>query len=372
MFCPVRLPVSTAVLGCLVLLGMSCSRSKGGIDGTDESKDHIPPSAISDLTVTNTSTTSITLRWTAPGDDGDSGQAALYDLRYSEAAITDQDWDSATIVPGVAEPSPTRTADSAVVSDLEEDSTYYFALRTADELGNWSHLSNVVSASCFENVVVPIGDTALERIIRFYVNRPTGDITRLDMLTVWAINAWSQHLHDLSGLEYCTNLVALRLSNNSVTDLTPLSNLQNLRTLDMGYNGLSEIGPLASLALLDTLKLNSNNLSDLTPLSGMTQLKNLELAYNAIENLTPLDGKTAIRELSLEGNQIVFVNALYGLTGLEKLRLGNNLINDLLPLAYNSGLGMGDTIWLEGNPLSAATTDSLIGVLQNRGVTVLR
>lgn len=258
------------------------------------------------------------------------------------------------------------------MSDLEEDSTYYFAIRTADELGNWSHHSNVVSASCFENIVVPITDSALERIIRAYVDRPTGEITRLDMLKVWAINAWSQHVHDLSGLEYCTNLLALRMFNNSVTDLTPLSGLQSLRMLDMGYNGLSDVGSISSLVLLDTLKLNSNNLSDLTSLSGMTRLTNLELAYNAIWSLTPLDGKTTIRDLSLDGNQIVFVNALYGLTGLEKLRLRNNLINDLLPLAYNSGLGTGDTIWLDGNPLLAATTDSLIGVLQSRGVTVIR
>ena len=53
--------------------------------------------------------TSITLTWTAPGDDGDIGTAASYDIRYSLSSINASNWNDATQVTG--EPSP-QTAGS--------------------------------------------------------------------------------------------------------------------------------------------------------------------------------------------------------------------------------------------------------------------
>ena len=43
----------------------------------------------------------VTLRWTATGDDGTSGTATQYDLRYSLAPITAQNFTSASAIPGV-------------------------------------------------------------------------------------------------------------------------------------------------------------------------------------------------------------------------------------------------------------------------------
>jgi Leucine-rich repeat (LRR) protein len=369
-----RFCLIASVLCGLTLMTASCSKSKDGIDGTDESRDHVPPSAITDLAVTNMSPTGAALTWTAPGDDADSGLATAYDLRYFGSTITELNWDSAAVVTGVAAPSPTQMPDSATVTELKRDSTYFFAIKAADESGNWSHLSNVTDVTCLDNVKVSISDTALERIIRFQVNRPIGDIYQLDLLDLFEINAWNQHIQSLGGLEHCANLQALRLFNNAVADLTPLAGLGHLRVLDLSVNGLADndLAPLASLTELDTLKLSGNQFSDLSPLTGLDHLSFVDLSYNAIWILSPLAGHTSIRELSLDGNQIVFVNALYGLTGLERLRLTNNQIDDLLPLAYNTGLGVGDTVWLTSNPLSAISTDSLIGVLEARGVTVVR
>ena len=49
-------------------------------------------------------TTSVALRWTAPGDDGMCGQAQSYDVRYSSSPITSQNFAQATEVSG--EPAP--------------------------------------------------------------------------------------------------------------------------------------------------------------------------------------------------------------------------------------------------------------------------
>ena len=56
--------------------GCGGEKHNPGPDGT-------PPATITNLTVLAADDTSITLGWTAPGDDGDRGTAARYDLRYS-------------------------------------------------------------------------------------------------------------------------------------------------------------------------------------------------------------------------------------------------------------------------------------------------
>ena len=90
---------------------------------------------------------SVTLRWTAPGDDGSVGTAAQYDVRYSTSAITANNWNSATQVTGEPAPKVAGSAESFTINSLTANTTYYFAVKTADEATNWSGLSNVVSVT---------------------------------------------------------------------------------------------------------------------------------------------------------------------------------------------------------------------------------
>lgn len=355
-----------------VFILLACRKPKNDITGQDETLDNTRPAAIVDLAVTAMAVNGVSLQWRATGDDGDSGTAAAYDLRYLNHEITDVNWDSAAQARGLPAPGPAGSIDSFSVINLLEDSTYYFAIKAIDEAGNRSGLSNVVQAVCFDDYAVTFADTAFERVIRFYVHKPTGDILRSDMLRFGRISAGGQHISDLTGIEHCRNLTALLLWNNHVTDLTPVSGLTGLRVLNVGYNGMSDISPLAALVHLDTLQLASNVIEDLSALAGLDSLSELILSANLIWNTAPLAGKTTIRHLALDNNQIMFVNPLYNMTGLDRARLFNNLIEDILPLAYNPGLGAGDTLWLAGNPLSAAATDSLITVLRDRGVTIIR
>jgi VCBS repeat protein/fibronectin type III domain protein/FG-GAP repeat protein len=105
--------------------------------------DVTPPASIADLTPTTSSSSSVTLSWTAPGDDGTSGTAAAYDLRYSTSAITAGTFAAATQVTGEPSPASAGTAESMVVSGLAASTTYYFAIETSDEVPNFSSLSNV-------------------------------------------------------------------------------------------------------------------------------------------------------------------------------------------------------------------------------------
>ncbi len=84
----------------------------------------------------------VTLNWTAPGDDGPSGSAASYDLRYSRSPIVSvADFAAATPVAGAPVPQAAGAIESMVVSLPQ--GTYHFALRSMDDSGNQSGLSNV-------------------------------------------------------------------------------------------------------------------------------------------------------------------------------------------------------------------------------------
>ena len=116
------------------------------------SGDATPPAAIADLSVTSATGNSLALRWTAPGDDNNTGTATSYDIRYSTSAITASNWASATTV--TAEPTPlvAGTVQTYTVTGLQPSQTYYVAMRASDERNNVSSLSNVVNGSTLDTV----------------------------------------------------------------------------------------------------------------------------------------------------------------------------------------------------------------------------
>jgi hypothetical protein len=108
-------------------------------------KDSTPPGRITDLEAVSPTLNSITITWTAPGDDRDKGQAAKYDIRYSEQVITDETWGDAEKVVDPPRPKEAGSSEKFVVSGLSSGKTYYFGIKTQDEAGNESELSNIPS-----------------------------------------------------------------------------------------------------------------------------------------------------------------------------------------------------------------------------------
>jgi lysophospholipase L1-like esterase len=109
--------------------------------------DIIAPSRIGDLSVEFTTNTSITLGWTAPGNDESIGTASSYDIRYSTSAITNEsDFARANIVSGVSTPKESGTWEVFSVTGLQSGIGYYFAMRAVDGWGNKGDLSPAVYA----------------------------------------------------------------------------------------------------------------------------------------------------------------------------------------------------------------------------------
>lgn len=132
---------------------LNARRAVGAEEGPDN--DMMAPDAVSDLAATATTFSSISLEWTASGDDGVSGSAYAYDLRYATSPIADEnDWASATRASG--EPLPALAGDSEtyLLDGLQPNTPYYVALQVLDEAGNVSGLSNTAEAT---TAAVPAG-----------------------------------------------------------------------------------------------------------------------------------------------------------------------------------------------------------------------
>ncbi|GEM_PF-4230855 len=114
------------------------------------------PATITDLALSNPTSSSIGLTWTAPGDDGNTGTAASYDIRYSTSAINDGNFSSATQVAGEPAPQIAGTVQTMTVAGLSSDTAYFFAIKTADEAGNISNISNIVSITTLTGPPPPI------------------------------------------------------------------------------------------------------------------------------------------------------------------------------------------------------------------------
>lgn len=94
---------------------------------------------------TNNATNSARLGWTAVGDDGMTGQASVYDVRRSGTSLVTNQWLGASRLIYPTIPSLPGTQDTLRVTGLHADSTYWFAVRTGDEVPNWASWSNVTS-----------------------------------------------------------------------------------------------------------------------------------------------------------------------------------------------------------------------------------
>ncbi len=112
-----------------------------------KTSDTAPPDPVTNLSVGSPTATSIPLTWTATGDDGSTGQASSYDLRYSTQLIDNTNFDSATQVAGVSGPAPAGSIENVTVSGLQAGTQYFVAVKVVDEAGNSSTLSNVVTST---------------------------------------------------------------------------------------------------------------------------------------------------------------------------------------------------------------------------------
>lgn len=89
-------------------------------------------------------------------------------------------------------------------------------------------------------------------------------------------------IQELSGLEFCTNIVTLDLSNNRIFDITNIGYLHLLEELDLSFNQISQIDVLSELEYLKILDLSFNHINDIRPIFDLTRLEYVNTVDNPI------------------------------------------------------------------------------------------
>jgi hypothetical protein len=110
--------------------------------------DYTPPSAVSGLNAAQKQPYSALLNFTAPGDDGVTGQAVAYEIRYSTSPISSEDaWNAATVFANGFMPKRGGKAESLRILGLAQNTTYHVAVRARDYGGNLGGLASVSFAT---------------------------------------------------------------------------------------------------------------------------------------------------------------------------------------------------------------------------------
>jgi preprotein translocase subunit YajC len=258
-------------------------------------------------------------------------------------------------------------------SDLQKLTSFYAPYRSIIDLTGMEHCINLVSLDLHNNRISDIsplaGLTKLEWLDLSY-NRisnisPLAGLTSLKWLYLY-----NNLISNISPVANLTNLKYLFLQTNQISNISPLANLTNLTRLLLFSNQISDISPLTNLAKLTWLYLQKNQISNISPLANLTNLTQLDLSHNQVTGISPLANLTNLTYLSLHSNQIVDISPLANLTDLMWLYLQNNDISNIYPLVDNDGLGTGDMVYLNGNPLSEDSRNIYIPELEARGVIV--
>jgi hypothetical protein len=112
--------------------------------------DSIPPLAINDLLVIDTTSSSLILRWTVPLDSTRNGIVA-YDIRISTSPINDNTaFSNAQQLTFQGAPDTIGAVENLLVENLAFNTIYYFAIKSSDLWGNISEISNQAVGKTFQ------------------------------------------------------------------------------------------------------------------------------------------------------------------------------------------------------------------------------
>jgi Leucine-rich repeat (LRR) protein len=258
-------------------------------------------------------------------------------------------------------------------SDLEGLTSFFAADKSIANLSGLEDCINLVTLDLHDNQISNIsalaGLTKLEWLDLSY--NLVSDVSPLAGLTnlKWLYLHYNR-IGNITPLTNLTKLVGLYLYWNEISNISPLANLTNLTKLLLFSNQISAISPLTNLTKLTWLYLQDNQISNITALANLTNLTQLDISDNQVSGIAPLANLTNLIYLSLHSNQISDISVLTNLTNLVWLYLQENDIANVYPLTQNGGLGTGDRVYLNGNPLSDNSINIYIPELIAREVTV--
>ena len=220
------------------------------------------PFSVTDLIVSNKTFYSVTLSWTATGDDANAGIAKLYDVRYSPSPITDLNWDSAIKAIGEPKPQISGSSETYTVTGLLNSTTYYFALKVIDNVGNPSGLSEVSETT--KTPVIVFQDN-MENGIGDWTHSGAGDNWQLGSPTSGpgyansGLNAWATNLSGNYGIDFM---------NASL--VSPLIDLSGIRFAQLTFQHFYNTQTDYDGAIVEISSDGGSSWTQITPYDGYT------------------------------------------------------------------------------------------------------
>ncbi len=233
-------------------------------------------------------------------------------------------------------------------------------------------------------------DAALEEAVRAELGLEGGLVPVSMASEVTQLWASAEGIATLEGIECLVNLEELFISDNSIDSLHPLAGLP-IKWLSADGNPMDNLDD-AGVSLLTTVEvlslegcgffqidavnmpslrdlyIDDNNVNDISPLGSLPNLEWLYAQGNAVQSLPSLS--PSVRKLVLNGNSINSLLQVAGLPQLEGLQLMGNDITGGLEAVLASGLGEGEHLFLQGNPVDCLAEEMNMEALEANGVIV--
>ena len=270
-----------------------------------------------------------------------------------------------------------QISDISSVSGLTNLNELHLQNNQISDISAVSGLTNLNDLRLYSNQISDISAiSGLTNLTYLHLgNNQNSDISAVSGLTnLTSLHLANNQISDISAVSGLTNLTGLYLGNNQISDISAVSGLTNLTELWLCNNQISNISAVSGLTNLTGLWLHINQISDISAVSGLTNLTELWLGNNQISDISAVSGLTNLTILYLYNNQISDISAVSGLTNLSMLALDENEISDIYALVENTGLGLGDTLYLEyqgeANPLSQEALNVHIPILLSRGFDI--
>ena len=179
---------------------------------------------------------------------------------------------------------------------------------------------------------ISIPDPGLNAAVRQTLQKPNGQLSLQDLLSLTNLDASRRSVSSLEGLQAALNLTVLNLQFDNLTTLSFPSGLTKLRVLDLSFNPLTNCVFPLGLTNLAELNIEETRLTSLTLPPDVTHLTSLDLFGNRLTNMAFPAGLVRLDFLDLSENQLARLTLPPDMTNLTTLFLnGNPLETVVLP-----------------------------------------
>tara|TARA_B100000959_G_scaffold159886_1_gene167469 strand:- start:148 stop:762 length:615 start_codon:yes stop_codon:yes gene_type:complete len=148
----------------------------------------------------------------------------------------------------------------------------------------------------------PQAKAAIEKEIRFRLNKPKGTLTEADLEKVTALDLNRKKISDVGDLNGLKQVKWLWLNSNQIHDISALKELKEITSLHLESNQLVDTDGLKELRQLKELSINHNQLRDMSALKELKQLRYLDLGHNQLTDLSALKDLKLLNHLDLRNN----------------------------------------------------------------------